>query len=254
MMVEIIDPTSSESIIDPFCGSGHFLTQSLLRLRNDLGEDACFDYASRYLHGIEKSERMARVAITEFLLRGCSETNIRTADALLEFGNYHDIRPGSFDVVLTNPPFGSILSVQAFNSLAKFKLARGRRRLPLEVAGLERCADLLKPGGRLAIVLPESVFSAGSSKYVRSWLQRVFSIRVVVDLPPETFSPFGANVRSGILFARRRRDGERVGGEENVSMIQVDNVGYDASGRPKAGGDIELAVQEAKRFLAAEGW
>ena len=254
MMVEIIDPTLSEFIIDPFCGSGHFLTQSLLRLRNDMGEDACRRYASRQLHGIEKSERMARVAITEMSLSGCPGTNIRTVDALLDFDNYQDIRPSSFDIVLTNPPFGSILGVQAFSSLAKFKLAKGRKRLPLEVAGLERCADLLRPGGRLAIVLPESIFSAASSKHVRAWLQRVFSIRVVVDLPPETFCPFGANVRSGILFARKRRDGECVDSEERVGMIRVDNVGYDASGRPRAEGDIELAVNEAKRFLAAEGW
>ena len=254
MMVEIIDPDPSEAVIDPFCGSGHFLTQSLVRLRGATGKGTCEDYASSRLHGIEKSERMAKVAITEMSLSGCPGTNIRTADALLDFGSYHDIRPGSFDVVLTNPPFGSILSVQAFSSLARFKLAKGRKRLPLEVAGLERCADLLKPGGRLAIVLPESIFTAASSKYVRAWLQRVFSIRVVVDLPPETFCPFGANVRSGILFARKRRDDERIESEEKVNMIQVDNVGYDAAGRPKADGDIELAVHEAKRFLAAEGW
>ena len=254
MMVEVIDPAASETVIDPFCGSGHFLTRSLVRQRSDLAESTCLDYARRRLHGIEKSERMARVAITEMSLSGCPGTNIRTADALLDFGSYHDIRPGSFDVVLTNPPFGSILGIQAFSSLAKFKLARGRKRLPLEVAGLERCADLLKPGGRLAIVLPESIFTAASAKYVRAWLQRVFSIRVVVDLPPETFCPFGANVRSGILFARKRHDDERPNGEEIVNMIQVDNVGYDASGRSKAGGDIELAVHEAKRFLAAEGW
>ena len=254
MMVEIINPAPSEDIIDPFCGSGHFLTRSLIRLRSDIGESACLDYASRRLHGIEKSERMASVAITEMSLSGCAGTNIRTADALLDFGSYHDIRAGSFDVVLTNPPFGSILGVRAFSSLAKFNLAKGRKRIPLEVAGLERCADLLRPGGRLAIVLPESIFTAASSKYVRAWLQRVFSIRIVMDLPPETFCPFGANVRSGILFARKRRDDERLDSEEKVSMIQVDNVGYDASGRPRVEGDIELAVNEAKRFIAAEGW
>lgn len=249
MMVEIVEPSSSESIVDPFCGSGHFLIQSLARLEVDLGK-ACNNLK---LHGIEKSDRMASIAITELSLSGCP-ANIRTADALIDFDRYDDIRPESFDVVLTNPPFGSILGIQAFSSLAKFNLAKGRKRLPLEVAGLERCAELLRPGGRLAIVLPESIFSATSFRYVRTWLRRIFSIRVVVDLPSETFCPFGANVRSGILFARKRHCRERVDDQEKVNMIRVENVGYDASGRTRAGTDIALAVKEAKQFLAAEGW
>ena len=249
MMVEIVEPDLSESIVDPFCGSGHFLTQSLARLQTDLGK-AC---DSLKLHGIEKSERMASVAATELSLSGCP-ANIRTADALVDFDRYHDICPESFDVVLTNPPFGSILGTRSFSSLAKFNLAKGRKRLPLEVAGLERCSELLRSGGRLAIVLPESIFSATSFRYVRTWLRRVFSIRVVVDLPAETFCPFGANVRSGILFARKRYCRERVEGHEKVNMIRVENVGYDAAGRTKAGADIALAVEEARRFLTAEGW
>lgn len=209
LMVEIVEPELSESVIDPFCGSGHFLSQSLSRLRGGSHDDGYRAGATPQLHGIEKSERMASVAITELSLSGCP-ANIRTADALLDFVQYDDIRPESFDVVLTNPPFGSILGNHAFGSLAKFNLARGRKRVPLEVAGLERCADLLRPGGRLAIVLPDSIFTTTSFKYVRTWLQRTFSIRVVVDLPSETFCPFGANVRSGILFARKRLRGERV--------------------------------------------
>ena len=253
MMVDIVAPGPTESVIDPFCGSGHFLTRSIFRLKDDLHQDA-HPAASYNIHGIEKSDRMARVAITELSLYGCPEGNIRAADALMDFESYEDIQPESFDVVLTNPPFGSILGVQAFSSLAKFALARGRKRLPLEVAGLERCAQLLKPGGRLAIVLPESIFSATSLKYVRTWLQRVFSIRIVVDLPTETFCPFGANVRSGVLFARKRHRSESRDGDERVNMIQVHDVGYDASGRAKGASDIEQAVVEARCFLTAEGW
>lgn len=254
MMVDIVEPDPSEYVVDPFCGSGHFLKQTIFRLKKISGELPCLARAGNQLHGIEKSERMASVAITELLLNGCPRNNIRTADALMDFDSYDDIHPESFDVVLTNPPFGSILGVQAFSSLAKFNLAKGRKRLPLEVAGLERCAELLRPGGRLAIVLPESIFGATSLKYVRTWLYHVFAIRIVVDLPPETFCPFGANVRSGVLFARKRRCGEQLDSDQKVNMIRVDNVGYDASGRAKAGADIDLAVNEARRFLAAEGW
>ena len=256
MMVDIMDLEPTDSIMDPFCGSGHFLMQSFRRLTEKAGSTATAGGMDgrHQLHGIEKSERVAHIAVTDLSLNGCSAHNIRTADALLDFDSYHDIHESSFDVVLTNPPFGSILGVQAFNSLANFSLAKGRKRLPLEVAGLERCAELLKPGGRLAIVLPESLFSAASFRYVRAWLQRVFSVRIVVDLPQETFCPFGANVRSGVLFARKRELGEQASRGEKVNMIRMDNIGYDAAGRTMAASDVEPVVEEGRRFLAAEGW
>ena len=220
MIVEIIAPTPSDSILDPFCGSGHFLSQSLAYVRsNYLGNSKeLHEFEFGNLHGIEKSDRMTRVAMTDMRLNGNGHSNIRCSDALLDFSNYHDLTTSQFDIVLTNPPFGSLLGAEAFTSLAKFELAEGRSRVPLEVVGLERSIQFLRPGGKLAIVLPDSIFSAISFKYVREWLQKKISVRVVVGLPVETFSPYGANIRSGILFARKlRREG---GGEKAKQQWQ----------------------------------
>ena len=78
--------------------------------------------------------------------------------------------------------------------------------------------------------------------------------RVIIDLPPETFTPFGANVRSGILFARKRQPGERFIDATNACMIALNNVGYDASGRAKEGSDIAEVIETARAFLKKEGW
>lgn len=256
LMVEISAPKSSDLILDPFCGSGHFLTESLAFVRRSAPDHTkeYHEFAFGKLHGIEKSDRMTRIAMTDMRLNGDGHSNIRCTDALLNFQNYPDIKPESFDLVLTNPPFGSILGSEAFSGLAKFSLANGRKKIPLEIVGLERSVEFLRPGGRIAIVLPESVFNAESLKYVREWLFENLSIRIVIDLPNETFAPFGANVRSGILFGRKLRPGETNSDDNKVCMIKIDNLGYDAAGREVKGSDIENAVTAARRFIDDEGW
>jgi type I restriction enzyme M protein len=197
---------------------------------------------------------MTRIAMTDMRLNGDGHSNIRCTDALLDFRNYPDLKPESFDLVLTNPPFGSILGIEAFSGLARFSLAEGRKKVPLEIVGLERSIEFLRPGGRIAIVLPESIFNAESLKYVREWLMSKLAIRIVIDLPNETFAPFGANVRSGILFGRKLRAGEDFPKNQKACMIRVDNLGYDAAGRETKGSEIAEAIKTAKRFLQKEGW
>lgn len=256
LMVEITAPTSSELILDPFCGSGHFLTESLSYVRHTAPDHTkeYHEFAFGKLHGIEKSDRMTRIAMTDMRLNGDGHSNIRCTDALLDFRNYPDLKPESFDLVLTNPPFGSILGVEAFSGLARFSLAEGRKKVPLEIVGLERSIEFLRPGGRIAIVLPESIFNAESLKYVREWLMSKLAIRIVIDLPNETFAPFGANVRSGILFGRKLRVGEDFPKNQKACMIRVDNLGYDAAGRETKGSEIAEAIKTAKQFLQKEGW
>lgn len=257
LIVDIVSPTTSDLILDPFCGSGHFLTECLKFVsdRSNTERKEFHEFAFGKLHGIEKSDRMTRVAMTDMRLSGDGHSNIRCTDALLDFRNYPDIKPNSFDLVLTNPPFGSILGSDAFSSLANFHLAKNRKKVPLEILGLERAIEFLSPGGKLAIVLPEGIFNAQSLSFVRDWLQERLSIRIIIDLPDTTFAPYGANVRSGILFGRKLLPGERVKqSEQNVCMIKLENIGYDASGRKRANADIKEVHKIAKDFLAEEGW
>ena len=102
LMVKIVSPSSSDLILDPFCGSGHFLSESLAYVRQRVSEKTkeFHEFAFGKLHGIEKSDRMTRIAMTDMRLNGDGHSNIRCTDALLDFDNYPDIRPESFDLVL----------------------------------------------------------------------------------------------------------------------------------------------------------
>jgi type I restriction enzyme M protein len=257
LIVDVIQPAVTELILDPFAGSAHFLTQSLdaVRTRAKPGDDKRVDeFAFCKLHGIEKSDRMVRVAVTDMRLHGDGHSNIRCIDALLDFPNYPDIRPESFDVVMTNPPFGSLLGPEAIGRLGHFALAASRKRVPLEVLGLERCIQFLRPGGRLGIVLPDGILANRGTDYVREWLAEQVKVRAIVSLPIETFAPFGATIKTAILFARKWKRGETRTTRYNVHLSRIDNIGYDAAGRRKSGSEIGAVAQVIKEFIHAEGW
>lgn len=256
-MVNMSRPQISDLILDPFCGSAHFLTACLqfVRSQNRSGaEKILHEFAFSKLHGIEKSDRMVRVAMTDMRLQGDGHSNIRCTDALLEFSNYPDLKPSSFDLILTNPPFGSLLGLDAVSQIGESYLSKGRNTCPLEVLGIERSIKFLRPGGRIGIVLPDGILANRSSKYVRDWLQEEAKIRAVISLPVETFSPFGANIKTSILIARKWRKDEKKNQDYSIFIARIDDVGYDASGRAKNTSDLDKVAQEYEYFLLKEGW
>jgi len=235
-VVDALAPRAGESLLDPFCGSGRFLAASgATRLRRV---------------GIEKSERMARIARAGLALRGWKDVTIHEGDALARFAARRALPPASFDLVATNPPFGALLDRTAAKELGPFELANGRASAPLELLGLERSVAWLRPGGLLAIVLPESVLSNPRLQPARDWLLRHVRLLAIAGLPLATFVPFGANVRTSVLFARKRARSVAERGER-VLLLALDDVGHDATGRATGRSDLAAATAAVARVVAA---
>lgn len=260
LAIEAIRPKADELILDPFCGSGHFLTKALQYVMTNQGDTltghAIYEFKFFHLHGIEKSDRMVRIAMTDMLLNDDGHTNIRNQDALLSFDNYPDItalgdgEPAVFDVVLTNPPFGSIMKQETLAMLGRFDLGHKKKSLPLEVLGLERSIQFLKPGGRLAIVLPEHLTKGKSGAFVRDWLYGAAHLKGIFFFPEDAFTPYGAMVKTCRCIFEKRRAGDAESLDE-AFLCEVENLGYDATGRPKAGSEIADA---ARAFRDHIGW
>lgn len=264
LAVQIIQPTASETIIDPFCGSGHFLTKCLSYVVKNQGASISDrdlnEFKFFHLHGIEKSDRMVRIAMTDMLLHDDGHTNIRNIDALLSFDNYPDLvalreddntDPAIFDVVVTNPPFGSTIKKEALSMLGRFELAQGRKSLPLEVLGLERSIQLLRPNGRMAIVLPEHLLKGKSNRYVRQWLFSSCEMKAMISFPEEAFTPYGAMVKTCLCILRKLEEDEELPDDGPAFLCEVENLGYDATGREKAGSEISAVAQD---FHNQVGW
>ena len=254
LAIGVIQPKASNLILDPFCGSGHFLTKALQFVvdnQRNLTQHDLHEFKFFHLHGIEKSDRMVRIAMTDMMLHDDGHTNIRNQDALLSFDNYPDVialrddgkqDPAVFDIVVTNPPFGSIMKQEVMEMLGRFDLGHKKKSLPLEVMGLERSLQFLKPGGKLAIVLPEHLMKGKSALFVRKWLFGVAHIKAIFFFPEEAFTPFGAMVKTCLCILQKTCPDEKAKAEEKTFLCEVENLGYDATGRPKAGSEVQAAI------------
>lgn len=265
LAVGIIRPDVRELILDPFCGSGHFLTICLDIINKKHGSGSISDYSLHqfkffHLHGIEKSERMVRIAMCDMALQDDGHTNIRCTDSLLSFDNYPDIKalggeenddPQVFDIVLTNPPFGSLMGGEIGNIIKRFELGKMKKSVPLEVLGLERCLQFLKRGGRIAIVLQDGVLTDSGHSYVREWLHTQAEVVAVVSLPDHTFTPYGASPKTSLVFLKKFATGEKKLSGKPVFFARMDDIGYDATGRPKGSSEVDLIVQ---KFHEIRGW
>lgn len=269
LAIGAVQPKAHELLLDPFCGSGHFLTKALQYVVEHQGasltEHALHEFKFFHLHGIEKSDRMVRIAMTDMMLNDDGHTNIRNQDALLSFDNYPDIPalrssgnggtapddPAVFDVVLTNPPFGSIMRQETMEMLGRFALGHKRKSLPLEVLGLERSLQFLRPGGRMAIVLPEHLMKGKNAAFVRDWLDGIARVKAIFFFPEEAFTPYGAMIKTCLCVMQRLPRSERASDADRTFLCEVENLGYDATGRPKAGSEVRHAVAA---FNEAVSW
>lgn len=269
--VRMMKPQHDWNVLDPACGSGGFLLHALDYMRTQAGEyfdkDSVdyytywHDFAAKHLFGIEINDEIARVAKMNMIVHDDGHTNVISFDALDSVDKMHDHNPGfskgRFDLILTNPPFGSTISKTekpylSGYELGKSKDAKGkekdRPRQSSEVLFIERIWEFLRPGtGKAAIVLPDGILTNSSSQYVRDFILEKFQLLAVVSLPQCAFAHFGAGVKASIIFVRKRRTNEKLDENEAIFMAAPELIGYDATGR-KTESQFDEIVQKFEEF------
>lgn len=236
-VVRALAPRAREVVIDPACGSGAFLAHARaaeLRVKT---------------FGSDIDPRAVRVARLVALSQGRDPATIVRADGL---------RGATFpaaNVVATNPPFAGRADADGF------ELARCVRSPERDVLFLERALALLRPGGRLGIVLPYNKAAGTSFSAMRRWLVDRARIFAVVGLPRETFMPHTSQ-RTFVLFAKRRAADETPRKDERAMFVVSERAGKSAAGDPiaRADGtagldhDLDDILDELMPFLSAEGF
>ena len=202
------DKYAYPKVIDFACGAGHFLTEAVEAIndylkRHGFTEDNA--WVEKKIFGIEKDYRLARVSKISLFMNGAGYGNIIFGDGL---DNYPEkqIEAGSFDILVANPPY----SVSAFK--AHFKPKNNQFELiekitndgsEIEVLFVERIAQLLRPNGIAAVILPASILSNSSTSYIaaRENLLENFNIRAIAQFGSKTFGATGTNTI--ILFLEK---------------------------------------------------
>ena len=251
MMVKVVGPASTDVVLDPACGSGTFLMEAAQFVATQGSRDAPF-----VVYGVDKNPRMLMLAslnfghLTEFDFRPAC------ADSLRDLGQGTrsplGMRSNSVDIILTNPPFGVSVTedtgvLDLFGRSSDWA-ATGRRRVPSEVLFVDLCLRLLRPGGRLGIVLPRSVFTNERLCGQRRMIDGKGHLTDLVDLPQETFSSMGTQTATVAAFFCKKGQGERPS-PVSVRVCHVTNVGFDFTGRRREGNQLP---DVAARLAAGE--
>jgi type I restriction enzyme M protein len=231
LCIDVLNPSDQESVLDPACGSGGFLIgamdhvfRKIREARDDESEilENQKDYANECVFGIDYDRLIAKVAKAYMLIWGDGRSNIATSDALNEtnwpadvLSKFTTTKGGKrhlrqYDIVITNPPFAG--DVGADDTISKYDLAfkpqanGGRKRvnkISRDKLFIERCLNMLAPGGRMAIVLPRGILKNYSDEYIRRFILVRAKIKGAVALTGDMFKPF-TNTKTCVLFLQKR--------------------------------------------------
>ena len=238
-IVDVLPIEHDSKVLDTSCGSGGFLLYALNKVRNKASElypnyskdvrqyDRWFkywhDFAEKNLYGIEISEQISRAAKMNMIIHDDGHTNVITSDGLVSDEtiitktNNQGFKYGTFDFIITNPPFGSTVRQSEQAYLKTYQLGKKeedwlavatppqniRDGQSTEVLFIEQDYKFLKEGGFLAIVLPDGILTNSSMQYVRTQIEDWFRIVAVVSMPQTAFMANGAGVKSSVLFLKK---------------------------------------------------
>ena len=197
-MVQAMDAWLVGQICDPACGTGGFLLQVQKHFEQREGE------GEATLLGFEIDERLSWVAGVSLDMHDpiypFEVSHINSSGSLGE-----DLKPffGTIDLILTNPPFGSDFSDKGV--LCEFELGQGKTSRRRGVLFIERCLDLLKPGGVVGIVIDDGVLNAPSNTDTRRMILERSQPLAIVSLPDTAFMPY-ASVKSSVLFLQKHKE------------------------------------------------
>ncbi len=247
------------------------------------------------IYGTDAEPRAARTAKMNMIMHGDGHGGIHYHDGLLDINGIFN---GRFDLVLTNPPFGSNVGAdqkvggsdetrvptdaaylqrcqergygapwkESHNRLLQaakektpildlFEIGKGKNNRPTELIFVERCLNLLKPGGRMGIVLPDGNLNNPSLAWLRRWAEGRAKLLAVVSLPEETFRSSNATVKASLVFLRRFSEAEAERWEAAWTQAHAElDAGFDAQ-RHAAHGEYAHRIisgddAEAARLLA----
>ena len=218
-MVSMTVPKADELICDPACGTGGFLVEVFKHIGN-----------SNHLIGVDVDERISTVAQMNLIMHAANKALVYHVPGTGSLSPADEVSSeltlNSFDLILTNPPFGSDLT--DINALRTFKTGQGRTSRRRSILFTERCLNLLRPGGRMAIVLDDSVLNLPTNSDIRDLICSQAIIDAVISLPDVTFMPY-STAKSSILFLRKKGVQLTQG---PIFMADIDNVGRKPNGDP----------------------
>ncbi|MEP7134473.1 MAG: N-6 DNA methylase [Chloroflexota bacterium] len=267
LLVQMISPKLGEKIIDPACGAGGFLSSAYTYL---LESGATSNAIANNIFGIDKDAYLTHLSSTRLSLFTLLESKVYCADSLawkMENDKELDLDQNEqFDIVLTNPPFGKhIVAVPKtiqhnFELGYKWKFSSKDSKyvktntllanVPPQVLFVEKCISLLKPGGRMGVVLPESLVTSSSYRHVVQFIREKGSILSVVGMPEDFFKTSGkggTHTKAVLVVFKKHETTKDI--SKRIFMAEAKWCGHDSRGRLIERDDLPAILENYKFFL-----
>ena len=274
--VQIVDPQPDEKIFDPACGSGGFLIYALEHVWGIMADSPKYkgsnlenlkkEVAERCFYGIDKEIDLVKICKAYMSIIGDGRSNIVKADSLKSPDEWENSAVTAlttngemkkYDVILTNPPFGSKIKVTHEHILKKYDLGyvwkfdkkeekwvktNKTKKTEPQILFIELCISLLNEGGRMAIVLPDGIFGNPTDGYIREWIKDKAEILAVIDCPHNTFMPH-THTKTSVLILRKWTKTKQK--NYPIMMSVLNKCGHDTRGN-------ELYLKEGDKEILDE--
>ncbi len=261
LIVGMAHPGAEEKIIDPACGSGGFLVDALRfvwRKIEDSGNELRWPSQEIYsekqraaiqnFRGLDKDGFLSKVAKAYMAILGDGRGGVFCENSLetpmkWAFGTQEMVGLGQFDVVITNPPFGKKLRIDETSLLSSYELGHKWKKTRTtdtysktaklqdaqspQILFIERCLEFLKPGGKLGIILPESMFCNPNHRYIVQYIKSVAQIKAVISMPEELFQPYTHAKTCAVLIEKKSSNKCM---DEGIFMAVAQWCGHDSRG------------------------
>lgn len=277
LIVNIAGLSYKDKIIDPACGTGGFLIealksewQSIRRRAQSLGWPEKEIYAEeqriaiKNIRGIDKDNFLGKVAKAYMALMDDGRGGIFCENSLIAPSQWsskaqEDIREGSFDVVLTNPPFGKKLKIDESEILSLYNLGRKWKKVengifertnllmdaqPPQILFIERCLNLLSDRGRMCFISPESIFCNPSHKYIVQYIKERAKISAIISMPEELFQPY-THAKTCVVYLEKGKSSP----SDKIFMGIARYCGHDSRGNEINRDDIPLIQEKYKQYI-----
>ena len=233
LMADLVALRPAERVLDPTCGSGTFMIVALSR-----GAD---------VDGIEIDPELVALCRLNLALHGTNPRCVRQGDL------FRAEADETWDVILANPPFS--VDIRSPETLGRFELAQGKQRVGSDALFMEAAHARLRPGGRMAVVLPRSILANPSYAALRDWIDARFVRRAVVSLPEGVFRPFGGTSTRAVVLVLQKLPAQ----VQPWVAAEVTHPGYDPTRKvfrrtePDELARLRIALKQGSAPLAPAG-
>lgn len=242
-----------------------------------------------YFFGVDANARMARTSKMNMIMHGDGYVGVYLHDGLLNVGGVYNNRfdvvlinppfgahveknmritdsdiPTEKEKECYTKLFGSEYLERVYEPMKRFAAevykdeTRGKRILDLydirnnntEILFIERCIDLLKPGKRAGIVLPEGVLDNSALERVRKFIETRARILNITSIPADVFLSSGANIKPSLIFIQKYYENEMPEKDYTLTVTKVTDAGISSTGLPSQNEDLPIAAKEVGSFLS----